>query len=323
MALPTEGIGVLFAPFQIPSLRFGKQDHTSYIEQILTEHNQCVIALPVKRVAPTKNNPLPYETRVRMILERFPNVICVPVPDTKYPVNKIAALKNAVASAFSDLRGQALTFYIPMEWDDIYKAKDNFKNFKLHTLLSAERGIRTHVTTKPFTVFTATTPEEGVRIGMIAAMNQQFPITWGTIDMAILRTVASRRFVLLGKKPGENGWRFPGGFKDRTDPDYETAVYREGGEEVLQDGSVPKDNFSYPAYIGSREIKDWRYADEIDGITTMFFALDFVGDENVLKANDDLAEVQWFAVNQLTNEMMEGEHAHLLVMLRSWLGLDK
>jgi bifunctional NMN adenylyltransferase/nudix hydrolase len=131
--------------------------------------------------------------------------------------------------------------------------------------------------------------------------------------------ILGAKCVLLGKKPGENGWRFPGGFKDRGDMNFETAVWREAGEEVLRPGTDIEKSLTYPKYIGSRNINDWRYRDEIDGVTTMFYETSFIGNPEDVLAGDDLGETAWFDLSLVTPDMMEGEHVHLLKMLLEYV----
>jgi hypothetical protein len=126
---------------------------------------------------------------------------------------------------------------------------------------------------------------------------------------------------LFGKKPGEKGWRFSGGFKDRNDPNFEAAVWREAGEEVLKKGKNgnpvvdPQTVFDAPQYICSRNVNDWRYKGELDGITTLFYLINFTGDESLIEANDDLAETAWFELSQLCQADIEGEHIFLFQAL--------
>jgi hypothetical protein len=164
------------------------------------------------------------------------------------------------------------------------------------------------------------------RRGLIYGLNSQFPISWPTIDMAIRRVVPGSTcphvpkevHYLFGKKPGEKNWRFPGGFKDREDPNFEAAVWREGGEEVLKNGVEPQDVFDCPQYITSRNVNDWRYRGEKDGITTLFYAVNYRGIDDQIKAGDDLCDAAWLTLADVRKQGIEGEHIFLLDALDAY-----
>jgi ADP-ribose pyrophosphatase YjhB (NUDIX family) len=143
-------------------------------------------------------------------------------------------------------------------------------------------------------------------------MNNVRPISWTTVDMAIRWVTEDQKVVyLMGKKPGELGWRFPGGFKDRFDLSLEDTVLREAGEEVLKYDIDPKLAFGTPKYLSSQNVDDWRYEGETDGITTVFYLVDFIGTANDIKAGDDLAATAWFELANLKPADIETEHIGL------------
>lgn len=305
---PTPRYGVIFAPFQTAGIL---DEHISIVELSTRQHDITIIALPVRRVTPSKNSPLNFIARQRMIAEVYGDVIVVAVPDTKYPGDKVKALEAAVRAVFSEMRGKARLYTDP-QFAELYKANGGKWELKEEDFLAVELKHRNDVKNK--------IGDYGVgldyRLGVIQGLNTQFPISWSTVDICISRIrIDGAKYILLGKKPGEHGWRFPGGFKDRVDPNYETAVLREAGEEILQEGIDPNAVLKPPVYIGSMNVKDWRYADEIDGITTLFYGVEFCGTNEDIKAGDDLAEAEWFKLSEVTPEMMEGEHVHLYNML--------
>jgi bifunctional NMN adenylyltransferase/nudix hydrolase len=117
--------------------------------------------------------------------------------------------------------------------------------------------------------------------------------------------------VLLGKKHHATAWRFPGGFADPTDTDYEEAAKRELQEEC---GDIKTTAVNY---IGSAKIDDWRYRSEADKIITLLFKTTLVS--GIAKANDDLGDVAWFPVAALQEMAEQGaivkEHLVLINLL--------
>ena len=296
-----EQIGVLYVPFQILSFL---EVHRNILVKMQEAHEQIVIALPVRRVTPTKNAPLDYATRETMIRQYFDNsrkyIHVVPVVDKKYPKDKVAALENAVKSLFSST--QSVCLYTDADFTDLYRKNDGAWRTVVGTYAAMERQARYE------TLGSGLVSDENFRRGVIFGLQSQFPISWGTVDIAIRRVVDGKTFYLFGKKPGENGWRFPGGFKDREDPNYESAVWREAMEEVLKKGIEPQKVFEKPCYVSSRNVNDWRYKGEVDGITTLFYMVNFIGTEDQIKAGDDLCDTKWFCLEDIKPEEIEGEH---------------
>jgi bifunctional NMN adenylyltransferase/nudix hydrolase len=306
-------VAVLYTPFQTPVI---PGPHKNVLDLLFEKYGTVVVALHQKRVTPTKNNPLGFAAREAMVREYVQSLgryaYIVPVVDKKYPKDQVAALEACITPLFTE--PIKVWLFTNEEFLSLYVENGGTWQYSTHRhgLLSAEMDAR-----KSAMVLNCTS--EDFRRGVIYAMNSQFPISWGTVDMAIRRVVIIDReapphekvLYLFGKKPGEVGWRFPGGFKDVGDIDYETAVWREGGEEVLKSGIDPKSVLTKPVYISSRKVNDWRYRQEKDAITTLFYQMEFIGTEDQIAANDDLADAKWFDLSELKREDIEGEHKYL------------
>ncbi len=143
-----------------------------------------------------------------------------------------------------------------------------------------------------------------------AAFHRKYPLVFATVDVAILRDFD--RQVLLGRKPDELQFRFPGGFSDPVlDRTFEAAALREAREEC---GPVELENLKY---LGSHEVVEWRYSKSEDAVITHFFRADFAGGD--LRASDDLEEIRWFGLSDFDEKTMVAEHRPLLKMLREGL----
>ena len=322
----TTPIGVIYAPFQSASLL---DVHKEVIDAALKHHDTVVVALPVRRITPAKNSPLDFRTRQEMIRQTYPTVLVVPVVDEKYPVNKVRAIENGVRSIFSEMRG--VEIYVDHTTEAMYKEHGKWPVRETFNFLDREEASRKATRAFPNWNELYNNPKghyetienlgcQMFRHGIIYALMNQFPISWSTVDICIKRVIGGKTFILLGKKPGEHGWRFPGGFKDRADMCYEIAVHREAGEEVLKEGVDPVKSLTTPKYIGSRNINDWRYMKEIDGITTLFYQVIFIGNDEDIKAGDDLADTKWFELQKIDPSELEGEHVHLFNMLMEFEG---
>ena len=135
----------------------------------------------------------------------------------------------------------------------------------------------------------------------------RYPTVFATVDVVFLRDGK----ILLGRKPHHERFRFIGGFSDPAlDNSYEDAAIREAKEETqLEVKSV--------RYLGSARIDDPRYRGTPDCIIThLFLAEDWSGNE---KASDDIAELKWFALEDVNETFFVDEHHVLWKMLRESL----
>ncbi len=151
------------------------------------------------------------------------------------------------------------------------------------------------------------------RQGIMFAEQRRFPLVYSTVDIALINPTCD--FVLLGRKPNEKKWRFPGGFVDPTDASKEDAWHRELSEEVPEgvEGFV-----SEVEYVKSGIIPDCRYPGRDKIMTTMFAAIvNF--QENNLKAGDDLCEVRLFEINDDLFNIITDDHHEMLGDFMKWV----
>lgn len=147
------------------------------------------------------------------------------------------------------------------------------------------------------------------RAGMLFAAMRRFPTVYPTVDIAVLNEDMSE--VLLARKDNETRFRFPGGFSDPSDENFEMAAIRELMEEC---GDLEVDNL---VYLGSTQVDDWRYRNASDSIITHLYACTYVQGEPV--ANDDISEVKWFSIKKLREDSFVHEHRMLWQMLKTFI----
>jgi bifunctional NMN adenylyltransferase/nudix hydrolase len=70
-------------------------------------------------------------------------------------------------------------------------------------------------------------------------------------------------------------------------------------------------------YLGSLKINDWRYRETADGIITHLYACSFVSGNPT--ANDDIAEIKWFDVEKVKEELFVPEHKDIWNLLNDFL----
>ena len=290
-------VGVIVARFQVPWLH---DVHKELIQHVLDEHEVVYVFLGLSQVRVTKNNPLDYEARRQMIMAEFPEDVHVGyVHDCK---------EDDVWS--KSLDHQIGTFVGPSQTVTLYGGRDSFINHykgKHPTKeLVSDRFVSGTEIRKKISKKVKASPD--FRAGVIHAAINQYPKVWATVDVAIVDELISK--ILLGKKPGENGYRFVGGFSDPTDDSFEDTAKREVQEETgLEVGKIE--------YLSSVRIDDWRYRSENDKIITNFYITPVIFGS--ASAGDDLSEVKWFDLNTFADnngrELLVDNHIVLMNIL--------
>ncbi len=287
-------IGVIIGRFQVDQPHEG---HRNLIEQVHRHHGKVLIGLGCSPVKLSETDPLDFSTRAVMMQKEFPWATVLPVNDS--PSDEI----------WSRSLDQLITETFKTEIPVLYGSRDSFiphyrgklKVVELETIrvpsgTEVRAQIADHVRNS-----------EDFRAGVIYACANRFPISYQTVDIAILRGVKKQvnslegLEVLLGKKPWDGGLRFVGGFVDPRDPTLEIAASREAREETQLEISTPH-------YLGSHRINDWRYRERNDKILTAFFVARYV--YGYARASDDIAQVQWVPLNSLPGVLIE-EHRPL------------
>ena len=276
-------IGVIIARFQSPYIHEG---HKSLVNSVKQKHNKTVIVLGVSPVLGSRRNPLDFPTRERMIKKEYPDIVVLPLPD--HPSN----------SKWSQNLDSTLANTFPGSGFTLYGSRDSFISFysgNNQTCALPENGhhnsteIRQHFGDKVM-------DKEEFRSGVIYAYSNTYLKVHPTVDIAIFRN--NKTELLMGRKEVDNKWQLPGGFADPTDNNYETTAQRELKEEC---GAIETGPMNYE---GSYRVDDWRYKQEADKIITCLFSAEFV--YGIPTAGDDLAEVSWFSLKEIS-DMMESD----------------
>lgn len=293
--------GVIVGRFQVNELHDG---HMELFRQVSARHNGVIVFVGTHPAGLSKNHPLDYEVRRRMIEAKFPNFIVRELPDTRDDKTWSGNLDKAIASAVTG----------PADFT-LYGGRDSFlphysggfKPVELTLSVESQKISGTQIRDRFATEIISTSD---FRAGMIYASAHQYNIVYPTVDIAIFTTDYTE--LLLGRKPTDpkNKWRFIGGFAEKVRPTYEQDARTEVYEETNLDANEME-------FIGSAVIPDWRMAGLPDkGIKTAFFATTTMS--MGAKAGDDIEEVKWFKVNQLTADDIVDTHQILYVLLRDW-----
>lgn len=136
-----------------------------------------------------------------------------------------------------------------------------------------------------------------------------YPVALHTVDIVPYRFFEGGVQVLLGRKPYRTIFQFIGGFVDPRDSS-ELAAMRELHEEAGLELPIGIAN-----YLGSYFINDSRYVDQCHKVTTSFFKVE-VEDGMEPVAGDDIEEVRWFNLRELTPTEVLPQHHELLKVLQ-------
>lgn len=292
--------GVIVARCQVHELHDG---HLALFGEVKARHNRVIVFLGQKPIGMTFNNPLDFETRKKMIQAKFPDFLVLPLTDTH---------SDETWSRNLDARIGEVADYGEVT---LYGARDSFvphytgRYKPVELVLPIPLKISGSDIRAKLTNNVMESPD--FRAGVIYALTNIRPSVKATVDIVITHeTLLSwtapgpdashlTRYILLGRKPGENLWRFPGGFSEPDQETYEANAIREAREET----GVFLDKVTF---LGSAPVPDWRWKDEPDQIKTIVF----LGESMTMeaKAADDLAEVKWFKVSELEDGLFIDTH---------------
>lgn len=293
---PCADVAVLVGRFQVHELH---EAHLDLINTIQSSHPKTIVFLGLSPVMVTQNNPLDFESRKQMILEKFPNVNVLYIKDCKSDNDWSAELDEKIG----DIIGPNKTVVL-------YGSRDCFIKHYTGKYKTQELVQETYISgtevRKAISKKVKNTSE--FRAGVIWAAYNKYPTVFTTVDIAIMDETGKK--VLLARKPKEEEWRFVGGFADPNSNSFEDDAKREVAEETGCEVSDPE-------YIGSYKIVDWRYEREIDKIKTVFFACKYIFGPP--KANDDIIACKWFMIKDLTVKDIVEEHHVLLEAFLKYL----
>jgi len=289
-------VGVIVSRFQTPYLHEG---HKHILEEIRSRHNKIIVVLGVSPVKGSRRNPFDFYTRERMLKQYNPSLVILPLADEASDVQWSIHLDNLLKNSF------------PMETFVLYGSRDCFIPYYSGHLTVEELPNSGNYSATAIRNENADKVKdtEDFRMGINYAYHNTYTKVYPTVDVALFDT--DNKKLLLGRKHASTDWRFPGGFTDVSDENYEAAAKRELTEEC---GNIETSKMKY---IGSAKIDDWRYRNEADRIITLFFKTTLLFGKPT--AGDDLEEVKWVTLEELELIMQNGqlskEHVVLTKML--------
>lgn len=285
-------VGVVVGRFQVDDLH---QGHIELLNWVESQHKKVIVVLGVSAVKVSKNNPLDFHARANMLSKLYQDFIFVPLVDSRDDITWSYKLDFIIDSLTAPLQSVVL-----------YGARDSFINhykgkYSTQELVGDDdkwsgSGVRNEIRRGVY-------KDRLFRSGVIWATSNQYPRIIPTVDIACFKDGDC----LLVKKPGEDGYRFPGGFAQPDSDSFEADAKR----ELLEETGIQCRDISY---ICNMNIDDWRYRGEVDKIRTTFFHAYYVSGTS--KGADDVNWAGWKRLGFMTDEMFVEEHRPLFNKLQ-------
>lgn len=291
-------VGIIVGRFQTHELH---EAHIDLIQTVCNRHDKVILFLGLSPLKFTRNNPLDFETRKQMVLERFPRITILYIKDCYDD----EVWSKRLDEQISDNLGASQSVVL-------YGGRDSFIKCYTGKYQTVELVPESYISASELrkTISRSVMNDAKFRAGIIHATANQFTNAIPTVDIAIFS--GDYKKILLGRKEGEKKYRFIGGFAEAESDNFEYDAKREVAEETgLEIGNLQ--------YVGSKKINDWRYRKESSKIKTLLFVATVI--YGAAKAGDDICEVRWFDYNVIVDpkSYVVEAHVELFNMVNSYL----
>lgn len=285
-----EGVGAFVGRFQVSDLTDG---HKSLFESVIERHQKTICVIGLAEIKASKNNPLDFESRRKMIEKLYPEITIVYIKDATDDKAWSKKLDNLIS-----------THIPPASKVVLYGSRDSFiKRYhgRFETKELVQESFTSGTCDRTNNAFAVTNTKD-FRAGVIWATQNQYDNCFPTVDIAIVdRTDPKNLRLLLARKPGEVGYRFVGGFVEpKGDPGTIDVLELNAKREVEEETHVLTDDYKY---VASLLVDDWRYRYERSKIVTTLFKATYIHGKP--EPDDDVEELRWFSVSEDKDVVMD------------------
>lgn len=280
-------IAIIVGRFQVAELSEG---HKVLINNVKENHKQVIIVIGVSPTLGTKQNPLGYTARMKMIQKEFPDIIIsylMDKPSDKEWSKDLDSLIRAIC---------------PLGSVCLYGGRDSFiKSYQGVYPIFEMAIIHPHAgTTIREEIGKEVCDSIDFRKGIIYSCQNQYPKVFPTVDMAVIEKTGKDVKVLLARRKEGDLLQFPGGFVDPTDSSFEDTAKREISEELDVDVGDEVN------YVCSSLINDWRYNNTSEKIITSLYQLEYISGSG--KPIDEFYSSEWIKVCNSNLELIKDSH---------------
>jgi bifunctional NMN adenylyltransferase/nudix hydrolase len=295
------GIGALVGRFQVPELHDG---HKELLNTVKSRHDKVIVLLGLSPLKASKNNPLNFQARKKMIEDFDPEIECHYIEDQPSDQDWSNTL-DSILSKHVPFDEKVILYGCRDSFMSHYHGKHDTKELLSRSVISGtevRRRAKLNIS-----------DSKDFRKGVIWATGNQYPTAYPTVDVAILDEAGEN--VLLGKKRNQDKLVFIGGFVDPSKSG-SNALEKNARREVMEETGI---EVSTPEYVGSFFVEDWRYRSEKDNIITTFFKAKHVYGRP--EPADDIYELKWVKLEDLVDLVMPW-HIPLVEKLLENLGFS-
>jgi bifunctional NMN adenylyltransferase/nudix hydrolase len=296
-------LGVVIGRFQVDKLTPGHEQLLNYARN---ECEQVLVLIGTRPSPATATNPLPYESVRGMLLQEFPEILTAPIGDVRNHEIWTQNVDTLIETAMHNSGTQdAILYYGRDGFNPWYSGRFQLKEV---ITTAGPEFCGTHCRDE---IGKETKNSSDWRRGVIWAYQNLPHRTYMTVDMAYLHDTGVNIDILLGKKGGEQKWRFPGGFVEPGET-FSEAAQREMFEETHLTSEEPF------KILGDFPVDDWRISRQkgVSHKTVLMLGWHLAGYH---EASDDIAELKWFPLETLlkvVHELVMPEHVEMMKTLK-------
>jgi bifunctional NMN adenylyltransferase/nudix hydrolase len=302
MYTKNNSVGVIVGRFQTPYLHDG---HRKLIDTAMKNHYKVLIFIGVSSTKNTIRDPLDYDTRMMMIASYVSRqmetciVEIIPIHDNQHDHVWSANLDKEIQNRIKHNDSVVL-----------YGGRDSFVGGYTGGYRSVLINEVPDVSATDIRNRSCIARDtESFRHGMIYASQQQYPIAYQTVDIAVIND--NDEILMIQKEGDDYEYRFVGGFSDPNSPSLEYDARRE-----LQEECGVNVNIGVAHYVSSRLIDDWRYKNNKNcKIKTAFFVAKHLwGNASPMS---EITKCEWIHISMLSKNVVD-EHLALASDLEHW-----
>jgi bifunctional NMN adenylyltransferase/nudix hydrolase len=188
-------VGVIIGRFQVHNLHAA---HIDLIQTVCDKHKKVIVCLGLSPLKATKNNPLDFESRKKMIEAKFPEVLVIYAKDCvddKVWTKKIdTQIKDLIGANHSVILYGSRDSFIK-HYSGVFKTQELVPTINVSGSELRKDISRSVMNTSDF------------RAGAIWATQQQFDTCYPTVDIAIFNEDGTQ--ILMARKEGEIDFSTP------------------------------------------------------------------------------------------------------------------